>query len=136
MNKKKILIIDDDKFILKVFSRILEKEGYSIETVETGNEALKKLKNNTYDMSLIDVKLPDIDGIDLLSRMHKTNPEITKIVITGFPRLEDANRAMDQGATAYLVKPVRTEELVELIKEKFKKQKDLKNEKNQNKNLS
>lgn len=117
---KKILIIDDDKYILCIFSRILQKHGYAVDTAETGQEALEKIDTQNYDLALIDVKLPDTEGPDLLARIHNINPEMMKIVITGFPSLEDATKVMNQGATAYLVKPIKSEELVNLINEKMK----------------
>ena len=95
--KKSILILDDDKFILNVFSRILKNQGYVVDAVETGKEALDKIEREKYDLALIDVKLPDINGTDLLPIIHSSHPEMIKIVITGFPDLEDANRIMDQG---------------------------------------
>ena len=117
--KKSILIVDDDKYILHIFSRILQKQKYCVETAETGQEALEKLDNNNFDLALIDVKLPDTNGTDLLAKMHTLNPSMLKIAITGFPSIEDATKVMDQGATAYLVKPVKSEELVRLIAEKL-----------------
>lgn len=119
-HKKNILIVDDDKYILNIFSRILQKQGYNVDTVETGQEAIEKLDTQEYNLALIDVKLPDTNGTDLLAKIHTTKPEMIKIVITGFPSLEDATKVMDQGATAYLVKPVKSEELVKIIAEKLK----------------
>ncbi len=120
--KKSILIIDDDKSILNIFTRILQKQCYQTDTAETGEEALEKLQNNTYDLALIDVKLPDTNGTDLLARINQTHPNMIKIAITGYPSLEDASKVIDRGAAAYLVKPVKSEELVRLIAEKLKKQ--------------
>lgn len=120
--KKTIIIIDDDKFILNVFSRILQKQGYNVDVVETGQETLEKMNEKKYDLALIDVNLPDINGIDLVSKLNSINPDLIKIVITGFPSIEDATNAMDQGVIAYLVKPVKSEELIELIAKKLKKQ--------------
>ena len=120
--KKTIIIIDDDKFILNVFSRILQKQGYNVDVVETGQETLEKINEKKYDLALIDVNLPDINGIDLVSKLNSINPDLIKIVITGFPSIEDATSAMDQGVIAYLVKPVKSEELIELIAKKLKKQ--------------
>jgi DNA-binding NtrC family response regulator len=102
---KNILIVDDDKYILHIFSRILQKQGYNVETA--------------------DIKLPDTNGTDLLAKIHKTMPNIIKIAITGFPSLEDATKVMDQGATAYLVKPVKSNELVKIIAEKLNTQEDV-----------
>ncbi|MEJ2241192.1 MAG: response regulator [Candidatus Bathyarchaeota archaeon] len=118
MEQKNILIIYDDNFILNVFSRILQKEGFSVDVAETGQEAFEELETKKYDLALIDVKLPDIDGKDLVFKL-KRYPDMKKIVITGFPSIEDATEIMDHGATAYLVKPVKTEELIKLIKEKL-----------------
>lgn len=118
--KKKILIIDDDKSILRIFALIIQKEGYETDTAETGEEAMEKFSNNRYDLALIDVKLPDIDGIELLRRIDAINPSMKKIVVTGFVSIEDGIKALDSGADAYLVKPVKPEELTKLIKEKLK----------------
>ena len=119
MEQKSILIIDDDKYILNIFSRILQKQGYAVDTAETGQEALERLDTNEYDLALIDVKLPDCNGTSLLQKLHSIKPDMFKIVITGFPSIEDANAIIDRGATAYLVKPVKSEELVKIIAEKI-----------------
>jgi two-component system NtrC family response regulator len=123
--KKSILIVDDDKYILNIFSRILQKQGYTVDTAETGQEAIEKLGTKEYNLALIDVKLPDTDGTDLLAKIHTIQPNMIKIAITGFPSLEDATKVMDQGATAYLVKPVKSKELVKIIAEKLKTQEDV-----------
>jgi DNA-binding NtrC family response regulator len=124
--KKTILVIDDDKSILNIFTRILQKQGYQTDTAETGQEALEKLQSSKYDLALVDVKLPDTNGTDLLARISQTHPNMIKIAITGFPSLEDATKVIDRGATAYLVKPVKPEELVSIIAEKLKKQQNVK----------
>ena len=118
--KKNILVIDDDKSILRTFSRILQKNGYEIDVAETGKEALEKAKVKTYDLELIDIRLPDMEGTDLLVKLQQINRQATKIMITGFPSLETGVKALDEGADAYLVKPVKPEELLALIEEKFK----------------
>ena len=119
-SKKRILVIDDDKSILRTFTRILQKNGYDIEVAETGKEALEKSKKKRYDLALIDIRLPDMDGTDLLIKLQKTMEDAVKIMITGFPSLETGVKALDEGADAYLVKPVKPEELIALIDEKLK----------------
>jgi DNA-binding response OmpR family regulator len=118
--KKRILVVDDDKSILRAFTRILQKNGYEIDVAETGREALEKTETNCYALALIDIRLPDMDGTDLLAKMQKTTRDAVKIMITGFPSLENGVKALDEGADAYLVKPVKPEELLALIEEKLK----------------
>jgi DNA-binding response OmpR family regulator len=118
--KKRILVIDDDKSILRTFTRILQKNGYEIDVAETGKEAIEKTETNLYDLALIDIRLPDMDGTDLLVKIQKTMRDAVKIMITGFPSLENGVKALDEGADAYLVKPVKPEELLALIEEKLK----------------
>ena len=119
-NKKKILVIDDDKSVLRTFSLILKKDDYEVDIAETGKEALAKAEVGKYDAALIDVRLPDMDGTDLLPKIQKILPNAVKIVITGFPSLETGIKSLDVGADAYLVKPVKPEDLLILIKEKIK----------------
>jgi DNA-binding NtrC family response regulator len=119
-SQKHILVIDDDKSILRTFTRILQKNGYAIAVAETGKEALEKSKKQQFNLALIDIRLPDTDGTELLIKLQKLMPDAVKIMITGFPSLETGIKALDEGADAYLVKPVKPEELITLIEEKFK----------------
>ena len=120
MSKKSILVIDDDKSILRTFTRILQKTGCDIDVAETGREAMEKAEKRHYDLALVDVRLPDMDGTDLLAKMKDTLRDTVKIVITGFPSMEVGVKALDEGADAYLVKPVKPEDLLMLIEEKLK----------------
>ena len=117
---KTILVVDDDKSILRTFTRILQKNGYKIDPVETGKEAIEKACSKHYDLALVDIRLPDMDGTELLAKMKKPLQNTIKIMITGFPSLESGAKALDEGADAYLVKPVKPEELLVLIEEKLK----------------
>ena len=120
--KKTILVVDDDKSILRTFTRILQKSGYDIETAETGKEAIEKAEKHHYDLALVDIRLPDMDGTDLLAKLKKQLQHTVKIMITGFPSLETGVKALDEGADAYLVKPVKPQELLILLEEKLKHQ--------------
>ena len=121
-HKKTILVVDDDKSILRTFARILQKNGYEIETAETGKEAMEKADNRNYDLALVDIRLPDMDGTDLLAKLKKQLLNTVKIMITGFPSLESGVKALDEGADAYLVKPVKPQELLVLLEEKLNPQ--------------
>jgi DNA-binding response OmpR family regulator len=118
MKKKRILVIDDDLGIIRVFKSILEKDGYSVETAKTGKAALEKIKKEKFNVYLIDVKLPDMDGTDLLCKL-KEDHKAVKIVVTGFSSEDVGRKAADCGADDFLVKPVRAEELVSTVRERL-----------------
>ena len=120
--KKSILIVEDDKAIIKSLKEILQSEGYSVDTAETGREAIQKSKAQFYNLALLDIKLPDMEGTKLLTTMHETSPKMVKIMVTGYPSMENAVEALNMGANAYLMKPVKPEKLLALIEEKLKKQ--------------
>ncbi len=117
-DKKRILVIDDDVSILRVFKNILEKEGYLVETAETGKDALEKINNEKFDVCLVDVRLPDMDGTDLLLNMTNDSRTI-KIIITGFSTDEVGKKAADYGADDFLVKPVKAEELIATVRDRL-----------------
>ena len=122
VKKKSILIVDDDAAILKYASRILEAEGYDVDVAETGVEAIAKSSANFYNLALLDIKLPDMEGTELLTKMHRTTPAMMKIMVTGFPSLENAVDALNLGADAYLMKPVELGELLKVVHEKIQEQ--------------
>ena len=117
-----ILIVEDDTNIRLPLSTILQQKGYSIDTAKTGQEAIQKSKAKFYNLALIDIKLPDIEGTRLLTTMQETLPKMVKIIITGYPSLENAVEALNHGADAYVIKPVKPEKLLALIKEKLEEQ--------------
>jgi DNA-binding NtrC family response regulator len=116
--KKRILIVDDDTSILRVFRSLLERAGYTVETAETGKDALRLLSRAKFDLCLVDVKLPDIDGTELLLEMAE-NPETVKIIITGFSTEKVGIKAADYGADDFLVKPVKAEELLAIVRQRL-----------------
>ncbi len=116
-SKKRVLIIDDDKAILRTTSLVLQKNGFDADTAETGKEAIERLKTQHYDVLLVDLRLPDMDGIEVLSKANL--PNAVKIMFTGYPSFVSGIQAMDKGVDAYLPKPVRPEELVGVVKAKL-----------------
>ena len=124
MEKKSILIVDDDKAILKSLKEILELEGYSVDTAETGQEATKASKEKYFNLALLDIKLPDMEGTELLSKLYESEPRIMKIMLTGYPSLTNAIDSLNLRADAYLTKPVAQKELLKVIKEKLKEQEE------------
>jgi len=120
----RILIIDDDENIRKVLATILEEEGYIVETAETGKMAIEKTRRKTYNLALIDIRLPDMEGIELLTRMRPTTPKMQKIIVTGFPTMQNAVGAVNRGADGYILKPFNVEKVLKIIEEQLKKQED------------
>jgi len=122
--KKSILIVDDDKGVLGVIKDILELQGYRVDTAETGQEALEKTKTRYYNLALLDIKLPDIEGTQLLTRMHRDMPKMMKIMITGYASLENAVESLNLGADAYLMKPIEAEKMLKVVEDKLKVQEE------------
>ncbi len=104
--KKRILVIDDDEIVLKSFKKILESEGYSVDAAKTGKEAIERSNKTTYNLALIDIRLPDMEGTQLLTKMRDTIPRMVKIIVTGYPSQENAVEAVNKGADGYIIKPV------------------------------
>jgi DNA-binding NtrC family response regulator len=120
----RILVVDDDENIRKVLVAILEDEGYNVESVGTAKEAIEKTKKRFYNAALIDIRLPDMEGIELLTKIRDTTPKIRKIVITGYPTLQNAVDAVNKGANAYVMKPFDVEKVLETIKLQLKRQQE------------
>lgn len=118
----RILIVDDDENIRKVLMAILEDKGYNMEAVGTAREAIKKTEKECYNLALIDIRLPDIEGIDLLTKIRDTTPRMRKIIITGYPTLQNAVDAVNRGADAYIMKPFDVERVLSTISEQLRKQ--------------
>ena len=119
----KILIIDDDDNIRKVLVAILEDEGYNVESVGTAKEAIERTKERFYNIALIDIRLPDMEGIELLTKIRDTTPKIRKVILTGYPTLQNAVDAVNKGANAYILKPFDVGKVLKTIKEQLEKQK-------------
>jgi len=124
MKGKSILIVDDDQVILKSLKGVLKMEGYRVDTAETGQEAIKKFQANFYNLALLDIKLSDMEGTKLLSKIHQTEPKMMKIMVTGYPELDNAVQSLNLGADAYLMKPVNPKMLLKVVKEKLGEQEE------------
>jgi len=125
-----ILVVDDEESQRKTLSLILKKKGYQLESAGTGAEALEKARGNTINIALLDIKLPDMDGVDLIGPLRLINPGIAIIMVTGFASVENAIRSMKAGASGYLLKPVNVEELLITVRDLLERQ-DLVREKHQ-----
>jgi DNA-binding NtrC family response regulator len=120
----RILIVDDDEKTRKVLGTILADEGYTVELVDTTKKGIEKSEKSFYNLALIDVRLPDMECIELLAKMRDTKPKMQKIIIAGYPTLQNAVAAANKGADAYIMKPFGVERILEPIGEQLKKQKE------------
>ena len=117
-----ILVVDDDTELKKVLSSILSEAGYAVETVENGKQAIRVSEKKRFDLALIDIKLPDMEGTELLHRLKEKQPHIVMIIITGFPTLENAMETVNEGADGYILKPFDIPKLLETIRKHLNKE--------------
>ena len=117
----RILVVDDDESIRMVLKAILEDEGYVVDLAENGKEAIEKSNVIFYNMALIDVRLPDMEGTELLGAIKETTPNMVKIIITGYPTLQNAVEAVNKHADGYIIKPLNMENLLKTLKKHLKK---------------
>jgi DNA-binding NtrC family response regulator len=120
----RILVVDDDEGIRKTLSAILQDEGYEVDTAESGKEAILKSNAGFYNLALIDVRLLDMQGTELLTRIKDTVPRMRKIIITGYPTVHNAMEAVNRNADAYLLKPFDMGKLLFVIKDQLRKQEE------------
>lgn len=124
ISKPSILIVDDDESVRRTLALILEEKGYIVDTAESGEEAIRKSMENFYNLALIDIRLPDMDGTRLLTEMKETVPKMIKIIMTGYPTLENAIEAVNRGADGYILKPINIDDLLNKIEENLRKQRE------------
>jgi len=117
-----ILIVDDEKGILDALSAVLDDEGYTVSTAENGSEALKKIKDDTPSVILLDVWLPDIDGLEILREIRSAYPGVAVIVMSGHGTIETAVRATKLGAYDYIEKPLSMERVHLIVKHAIEQQ--------------
>ena len=122
--KARILAVDDESIILDSFRKILVVAGYSIDTVEKGREALGLILKRDYDFVFTDLKMPEMDGLEVTKAVKHLRPDIDVIVITGYASIETAVETMKYGAMDYVQKPFTEDELIEFFNKSLIKRKD------------
>ncbi|MEW6409926.1 MAG: response regulator [Nitrospirota bacterium] len=121
MEKRKILVLDDDPVVCLSCKRILGAEGYTISTVEKGEDALKRLSKEEFDLLISDIRLPDINGLVVLKEARVIQPNTDVVIITGYPTLEDAKESIRLGAFEYIEKPFTPEFMINVARKVFDK---------------
>jgi CheY-like chemotaxis protein len=119
MEKGRILVLDDDPIVTLSCKRILGAEGFSISTVEKGKDALNRLSKEDFDLLISDVRLPDINGMEVLKEARVIKPKTDVVIITGYPTLEDAKESTRLGASEYIEKPFTPDFMLNIANKVF-----------------
>jgi DNA-binding response OmpR family regulator len=122
--KARILCVDDEEVILGSFRKILVLDGYSVDTVETGQEALGLIQKHHYDFLFTDLKMPMMDGVEVCKSVKHLRPDIDVIIITGYASVETAVETMKYGALDYVQKPFTEDELIAFVQKSLIKRQD------------
>ena len=111
VNSTKILIVDDELIMRESLAGWLERDGHSIQTASSGEEALEKLKESRFDILLVDIKMEGISGLDVLRAVKENDPDVAVVMITAYGSIPTAIEAMKKGAYDYMLKPFDPNEL-------------------------
>jgi len=111
MSEVNIIVIDDDPFIRDLLAKVLINEGYKVDTAENGVKALEKISSEFYDLLITDIRMPEMDGMELMYKALELQPDIDIIIITAYASIENAVEAIKRGAFDYIEKPFRLEKI-------------------------
>src|SRR5690242_8636894 len=111
-----ILVVDDEPNLRRTVARVLQRAGFEVTTASNGKEGLALLSGHTFDLVFMDIRMPDMNGLEALKAIHTTNPQLPVILFTGQPDLNSAVIALRQGALDYLQKPLKPEIIIERAK--------------------
>lgn len=117
----KILIVDDDPIVLDSCKRVFEAEGFEVSVVPSTDKALTAMENNAFDILLIDVKMPERDGMYLIRAVKKQWPEVPIVVMSGYPTPETIAEVLQLGAEEFIAKPFTPDELLEIVRQVLQK---------------
>jgi len=114
---KRILVVDDDEMVLMALDELLKPEGYAVDTVASGNEALQRLDQGAYDLIMTDVIMPEMDGFELCKRIREKEKyrDVPVVFLTAKTRDEDRVRGLEAGANLFLSKPISPDKLLGIV---------------------
>jgi DNA-binding response OmpR family regulator len=115
MEKIKILLVDDEENILTIFRLILERSGYAVDIASTAEEALAKVRSNTYQLCLLDLNLPDMHGSELARQIHQIDPGMKKLMVTGDSSGIHAQTSLNNNTDGFILKPVNKVTLINAV---------------------
>jgi len=128
----RILVIDDDPHFLRVLQRILSGEKFTVTATSNPCDAIEFLRSNNFDLAICDLRMPDCDGLNLLQAVRSGGNEIPIIILTAYGEVDTYLEAMNAGATEYLNKPIRSDELVQVVRNCLRKGNHRRNSKHSN----
>ena len=118
----RILIVDDEEIVIRSCRRILsDSQLYAVDSTQDGADALRRVDESEYDLLVLDIMMPGIDGLEVLQQVKERHPDVDVIMVTGLSQIQTAVKAMKLGAFDYLLKPIRIEKLIERIGDALKK---------------
>jgi len=117
MAKEKVLLVDDELEFIQVLSERMESRGVDVDTAASGHEALAKAKGKSYDAIILDLSMPEMDGIETLRHLIEDNPDLQVILLTGYATLQKGIEAIKLGAVDFFEKPAEIQKLMEKIEE-------------------
>lgn len=126
MEKARIMVIDDEESMCKFMQIMLKKEGYGVSSAQSGKEALEELQNSHYDLVIADLMMPEMNGLELLSKVKSIDPELNFIVMTAYASVDTAIEALKKGAFDYIAKPFKVDELKITIKKSLEQKRIIK----------
>jgi len=104
--KPKVLVVDDENIVRESINRVLSESGYNINTAANGAIAINKVSKESFDIAFVDLKMPDIDGMEVVRYIRKTRPTVQVVIITGYGTKENANEAKTLGVSDFISKPL------------------------------
>lgn len=128
MKVKKILVVDDDPIVLESCKRVLQEEGYRVSLTKSAHEAIELLEEEYFDLLLLDVKMPEKDGVYLMEKIRekwdlKIWPELPVLVMSGYPTPDTIKEMMKRGARQFISKPFTPDELISAVKKVLERRK-------------
>ena len=120
--RARILVVDDAPNSVRVIQDVLAAEGYQVIGVGSGAEAMEKAQGGFCNVALLDIRLPDVEGIELIAPLKEMLPDMAVIMVTAYASLETAVRALNQGASAYVTKPLDMDQVLAIVREALEKQ--------------
>jgi len=124
--KSKVIIIDDQTSVIESFREILKIKDYEVEGFTTGKEAIESIKSRKYDMAFVDLRMPEMDGIEVLKKIKEVDPAIEVIIVTAYASEESFANAITLGAMEYLRKPFLMGEVYALAERALRKRREKK----------